>query len=453
MQSPARLEGNAATQAKPASVRNPTLHAALEAFASAATAALAAETAAGAEVPFEVAESSGRAGRASLYCYRPLTGTFINERLGLLAALETYASAARALSTLDTLELYLEQRAIRPLPREPRERADAALQAFLEQLFAERSQFRFDRSRFATAYEELERVVYEGRSATTVITPLLGVALEPGAGEVPLGDGLSLVPGEQLEGAPPEAVWGTPGLDVAEEPNVLAVLTVAHDRAQRPPVSLARSRFRRVLAALRLFERGGYALGPLAWMRSDEGVWRPVALGGSGRPGLVTLIPATQEDELRAFYNLMARRAPRGRKDDADPSTPAGGELAWALARFEMGCERVAPFEALTDYLLALRALLEPEGAHSGRLAQRLAVLCAAPEDRLGLAERVAHAISLERAVIGGLAPAQTGVDALVTELCEHLRALLRDVICGHLEPDLRAVADGLLVETVPAQA
>ena len=49
-----------------------------------------------------------------------------------------------------------------------------------------------------------------------------------------------------------------------------------------------------------------------------------------------------------------------------------------------MGCERLAPFEALTDYLLALRALLEPEGPASGRLAQRLAVICGRPEDHAG---------------------------------------------------------------------
>ena len=47
--------------------------------------------------------------------------------------------------------------------------------------------------------------------------------------------------------------------------------------------------------------------------------------------------------------------------------------------RFEMGCERLTPLEALTDYLLALRALLEPEGPSSGRLPERLAVICAAP--------------------------------------------------------------------------
>jgi hypothetical protein len=131
---------------------------------------------------------------------------------------------------------------------------------------------------------------------------------------------------------------------------------------------------------------------------------------------------------------------------------PSGGELAWALGRFEMGCERLAPFEALTDYLLALRALLEPEGPASGRLAQRLAAMCAEPLDRTALAERTAHAISLERAVIAGLAPAEPGVGELVDELAEHLRALLRDALCGHLDTDLRAVADLLLADAVGAE-
>ena len=45
---------------------------------------------------------------------------------------------------------------------------------------------------------------------------------------------------------------------------------------------------------------------------------------------------------------------------------PRSGELAWALRRFELGCERDSRYEALTDHLLALRALLEPEGPESG---------------------------------------------------------------------------------------
>ena len=415
-------------------MHNTTLHATLEAFAADAAGQLTAETAGGAEIPFEVVEEPGA--RASLYCYRPLTGAFIRERLGMLAALPTYAPAARALAAMDGVDAYLRQRGEPRIPGEARERADAALRAFLSNVFAERSAFGFDPAKFEKCYEELERALYEGRCVATVIAPMLGIALESSTKEIALGDGLSLMRGDAVPDAPAEAVWGH-----SEEPNVLAVLTVAHDRTARSPVSTARGRFRRILTALRLFERGGYALGPIAWTRTDTGAWRTVALGSSGRPRFVTFISAEHEDELRAFCNLIARRA------------PTSGELAWALARFEMGCERLAPFESLTDYLLALRALLEPEGPASGRLAQRLAVICAKPEDRVHLAERTAHAISLERAVIAGLAPAETGVDALVDELAEHLRALLRDVICGHLDADLRSVADELLAEAADAAA
>jgi hypothetical protein len=42
-------------------------------------------------------------------------------------------------------------------------------------------------------------------------------------------------------------------------------------------------------------------------------------------------------------------------------------------------------------------------------------------------------------------------VDALVAELAEHLRALLRDVLCGHLDSDLCEVADHLLAEAAAA--
>src|SRR5580704_1200042 len=391
--------------------------------------ALCAETASGAEIPFELVDAAaGPRGRVPLYCYRPLTGAFIDERLRMLSGLPTYAPAVRMLCGLEGLDAYLRQRGESRIPSEHRDLADAALRTFLSVVYADRGDFEFDEERFEQAYDELELSLYEGRAMTTVVSPLLGIALDDDTTEVALGDGLALVRGDSLEDAPSDAVWGD-----GNEPHVLIVLTVAQDRAAPAPVSVARVRFRRTLTALRLFEPGGFALGPVAWTRIDAGTWRSTPLGGSGRPRLVTRIPAEQEDELRAFCNLVARRTPRG------------GEIAWALSRFEMGCERLAPFEALTDYLLALRALLEPEGPSSGRLAGRLAAICAKPEDRAVVAERIAHAISLERAVITGIAPAQTGVDGLVQELSEMLRALLRDVLCGHLEADLCAVADELL--------
>jgi hypothetical protein len=416
-------------------VRNAALHHLLETFTVEASGRLAAETADGAEMPFEVTEERA-AGRVPLYCYRPLTADFIRERIGVLSGLDSYRPAVDALAACTALEVYLEEHGEVRVPAESRAQATAATTTFLSSVFEERSGFGFEPAHFESAYAELERALYEGHCTAAVIAPVLGVALDPDTTELSFGEGLSLIRGDALAEVPPEAVWGD-----AEEPNVLALLALDQERSARPPVSIARTRFRRIITALRLFERGGYALGPVGWARTEAGSWRAVSIGASGRPRLLTLVPAAQEEELQAFYELITRRS------------PGGGELAWALARFEMGCERLAPFEALTDYLLALRALLEPEGPASGRLAQRLSVICARPEERAALAERIAHAISLERAAITGLAAAHTGVDALVDELAEHLRAILRDALCGHLDADLRSVADDLLAEAAALPA
>lgn len=408
-------------------MRNADLHAILEAFTADAATQLAAATAEGAEIPFELVESDGRGRGTPLYCYRPQTDAFIEARLGLLSALATYAPAARALASLDRVAAYLASRG-EPVPVEPRPRADAALAAFLRVVFAERSEFGFDQERFETGYRELERSLYEGQCLTTVIAPLLGLELDDTDAELSLGEGLSLVWADAMADAPMEAVRGDAG-----QPHVLAKLTVTHDPMQPPPLSLARTRFRRLLTALRLFERGGYALGPLAWLRIDTGPWRLVPFGVSGRPRLPVLITPNDEDELRAFCNLVEQRR------------PFEGEVAWALARFEMGCERLVPFEALTDYLLALRALLEPEGPDSAQLAPRLAAICAPEEQRAAVAARVTRAIALERDVIEGAPPSEPGADEIVDEVCEHLSALLCDVLCGHLEPNLVELAESLL--------
>ena len=84
-----------------------------------------------------------------------------------------------------------------------------------------------------------------------------------------------------------------------------------------------------LLRALRLFGDGRVTLGALAWARvRRRRSWNPVALGAGGRPHGMLVVSTEQEDELRAFCNLVSRRAPHD------------NELAWALRRFELGCER-----------------------------------------------------------------------------------------------------------------
>jgi hypothetical protein len=412
-------------------MRNRQLHGAVAAFAEEAAWQLAAETADGAEIEFEIVRGGRR--DSPLYCYRPLTADFIEQRVGLLARLESFLPAVHALSGLSGLGRYLDARGERGYPVETRSRAEFALRVFLSRVFEESTDFALSDDRLDRAYGELEAALYEGRTDTVVIAPLLG--LEVASDAVALGEGLTLVRGDAFpEDAPADALWA-PGADRA---HLLAVLRW-EAVGDASPVAHGRVRLRRLLSALRLFDTTPVAYGPLAWTRTGGSPWQPFALGAMGRREERALVVGVeQEDELRAFCSLIARRTPRA------------GELAWALRRYEMACERAIPAEGLTDVLLALRALLEPEGPTSGRLAGRLAALCALPEDRGALTARVAQTVALERAVVAGLS-ADPELDALAGELADHLRALLRDVLCGHLDSDLTAVADEIIGEDAGA--
>lgn len=409
-------------------MRHRPLHSALRAFADDAATALAREVADGAEVPFEL-EAEGHPRRTPLYCYRPLTGAFIRERLGVLSRLESYAPAARLLEDVDGLEAYLKARGEHRVPRDARDRADASLRVFLDRLFEGSTTFELAADRFGQAFDELEGLVTARREPTaTLVVGLPGLKLA--TTEVPLADGVLLAEAEAVPEAPDDAAWLA---SVDDEPNVLAVMTLTGPQdAQHAP-----ARLRRLVRALRLYDAGSVGMAPVGWARLDEGPWQMVDLhgGAPARPGTPLMVSTDQEDELRAFVSLIARRMPNG------------GELAWALRRFDLACEREESGEAITDLLLALRALLEPEGVDSGLLARRLAALCAMDRDREQLTERLGDVLTLERALVSGMAVPVEGIADAAEELTEHLRAILGDALCGHLDRDLRAAADALLVQ------
>lgn len=411
-------------------MRQRPLFAALSAFAEEAAWQLSLETEEGAEVEFEIIESRGGRRDTPLYCYRPLTDSFIRDRVGVLCRLPAYPAAARALQARDGVGDYLRAQGELRVPVEPRERADAGLRVFISRVFSEATEFVITDERLEHAYTELEDALLDGRAQAVVVAPLLGLRIV--SPEIDLGDGLSLACGEQFADAPSDAVWPR-GADL---PSVLVCLTVTNDPGAPAPLTEARMRFRRLLSALRLFDPACVALGPVAWERTGSAPWMLGELGTGGRPHGELLVDIDAEDEMRAFCSLIGRR------------TPSSGELAWALRRYELGCERPSAFDALTDHLLALRALLEPEGPASGRLAGRVAALCAVQEHRIEITERVVGALTIERSVIAGLAIADGAVQTLLGDVSGFLRALLRDVLCGHLDADLCSLADRLLAET-----
>src|SRR4029078_13651852 len=113
-----------------------------------------------------------------LYCYRPLTGRFIAERVGVLARLPSYVPAAHALAQLPDLPAYLARRGRKPPQGDARGHADAALQAFLGALWEDVTDFVFEPERFEAAYTELEDAAYAGCTLSVVLTPVEGLVLE-----------------------------------------------------------------------------------------------------------------------------------------------------------------------------------------------------------------------------------------------------------------------------------
>ena len=406
-------------------MHNRALHDILAAFVEEAAWQLAEEVAAGAEVPFELMEQ-GRAS-APLYCYRPLTDRFIADHLGLLGRLPSYTAVAQGLAGLPDLSAYLVARGRRTPSPDRRAQANGALEAFLSALWGEATEFVFDRERFEAAFAELEDAVYEGCSLSVVLAPVEGLVIE--SEEVALGDGLALVRGATLVATPTDLR----GDDYA----TVAVLRLEGEPGGSPGLEAAGRRLRRLQTTLRLWDDAEPSLAPTAWARTDGGPWMTVPLvTGLRRREDDCLLSVEEEDPLRAFCGLVARRTPRA------------GELAWALRRFELGCERSSAWEALTDWLLAGRALLgDPDVPGDEALCQRLAAICAAPGEREDLVRSLRDTVALERAAVAGRIAGDAGIGGLVEDLGGSLRAILRDVLCGHLDPSLRTLADAILAE------
>jgi hypothetical protein len=351
-------------------------------------------------------------------------------------------SAKRAAAALGNgAEAYLR---LRGLPSA--DDAEPALRAMLDRLYEDATDFQFPEERFERVYSEVERTLYEGTMHTAVVAAVQGLVLE--SDRVDLGGGLMLARGDRIE-APPEAVWPlVPGeRERTVGPNAVCALDRDVEADSPLPATEARIRFRRLLTAMRLFKPGRLALAGFGWGRADGGVWQPVplALGGPGR-GEAWVLTEAEEPELRELVELIA-------------GSRHAGRVAWSLARFEMGCERSSDVEALSDNLLAIRSLLDgDDDAGRASLVQRLAALCAETPQRRAVRARLEAAFALERRAMAGAAvdlEAEEDADGggsepsshvLCTEVEQNVRALLRDVVCGYLDADLRSVADDILI-------
>jgi hypothetical protein len=409
-------------------MRNASLHAALREFALEAAATFTEAAESGDELGYDVTEEPGFG--PVLYRYRALTAEYIGAHWPQLAELPSLEAAAHELGAGATS--WLRSHGMAGAEAEP------ALRAMLERLYEDATSFAFPEERFDRVYAELERSLYDGTARVTVVAPLRAAQVE--AGRIELGSGIALVRADRAD-APREAAWPHPQLDEAE-PGALLVLEREAESIDSLRLAHVRTRIRDIVRGLRLWAPGALAPTGGAWVRSDDGPWQYFDLEPTG-PGRGEAWVVGEEDaaELREFLSAIEK-------------TRVPGRIAWALDRFELGCERARDAEALSDYLMALKALLDAtDEAGRASLSLRLAALCAEEPDRRGVQRRTELAFALERFLIGG-GSADAYMDevgsespAVLTSAIEAcVRALLRDVLCGYLDADLRRTADDILL-------
>ncbi len=418
------------------SVRDLHLNEALRRLAAEAATRFSTLVASGDQIPFDVAEQAGP--DSLFHSYLPLTAEFVRAREAELRSLPAFGPAREAVEAAGVAAPYLEQRG-ESVPSETSERAARMLTSFIAALWDGCTEFSLDRERLDSALAVLDAEARDADDAELLVVPVVGLRMPLVRLQLP--HGIELVRADAVD-APPEAMRSEGMGRTAWEPQFLAV---AEQGEGEDSAAAALRQLRELISVMRLFKGGGIGLGPYAFGPTGEGCWRHIATGaGPTRSGGYTL----SKEEATELADLASALEVR-----PDPD----GALTWAVARFEMGCERETALQGLSDQLLALRSLLQGQGPVGASLPMRAAALIATDShDRIEVRERVERAQELERALMRGDATAATATAAgagpveRAAELAgwveEGVRRMLRAVALGELGTDLGAAADETLI-------
>jgi len=408
-------------------VRDPLLNEALRRLAAEAATRFTTLVASGDQIPFDVAESAGP-DDAFFHSYVPLTGRYVREREGELRTLPAFEPAREAIVLADVAAPYLEARG-EQVPAEPGERAARLLTVFLAGLWDGSGEFSLDRERLEEALAVLDAEVGDADESDVLVAPLVG--LQMSIARLQLPHGVRLVRADSFE-APVEAMRSEGMGRAAWEPQFLAI---AEQGEGADSAAAALAQLTDLISIMRLYKGGGVGLGPHAFAPTGEGRWRRIATGA----------PAPRADGYRLDESEAGALVELAQTLEARPD-PAG-PLAWAVRRFELGCERPTALEGLSDHLLALRSVLDGQGPVGASLPMRAAALIsAASHDRLAARERLEAAMQLERSQMAG-APSDQAA-GLAGWVEESVRRIMRDAALGELGADLNEAADETLIAT-----
>jgi len=408
-------------------VRDPSLEGALRRLSAEAATRLSSLLASGDQIPFDVAQNSGD--ESQFYRYEPLTERFVADRSAELRSLPGFEPASEAVIAAGVAAPFLESSGF-PVPAEPHEQAEQMLIAFLAGLWDGRAEFALDARRLEQSLAELEAETRDLEAQDVLVAPLVG--FEMSRARLDLPSGVSIVRADTVD-APLEAMQCEGMSRRPWQPQFLVV--VEQDEGHVGP-GFAVRQMGELISVLRLFRAGSVGLGPFSFVSTGEGRWKRIATAAApARPGTYTL----GETEAPALLALAQRL-------EARPDVE--GSLAFAMTRFELGCERATALDGLSDHLLALRALLEGDGPLDAALPVRAAALFTGSDDEAR--GRIERAVDLERALMGGR-ESGSGEDTgqaigLATWIEEGLRGIVREAALGGLGSDLNLAADEALI-------
>jgi hypothetical protein len=363
--------------------------------------------ASGAEMPFDLEPTDD--GPLPMYSYAPLTGQFIERHLAELRRLEAF---------IEVREIAGEEAAI----------------GFMIGLWEGKTEFDVAGDRLRGAIDAVVSMISsdsdEATPAGEVIVPLVGFHMP--SDEIEL-DGVRIVRADQIEDAPVDAMDATRS-GGRGKPGFMACLSCG--LATVAPAAAVADDLRRALRTLRLFRPGAVGLHAHGWAKRSGG-WERFGTGVSRPRQGGYRLTGNEASDLESFSRMLAERETR------IPS------LDWAASRFELGAERSSLIEALSDYLLALRGLLEGGGPARTSLSARVAALACEPYEREQGRVTVERALAIERKLMsGGRYKPVAGASPLdvIAEVEELLRRLLKGLATGELGGDLRVAADEILL-------
>jgi hypothetical protein len=363
--------------------------------------------ASGAELPFDLEPTDDSP--LPMYSYAPLTGQFIERHLAELRRLEAF---------VEVREIAGEEAAI----------------GFMVGLWEGKTEFDIAGDRLQGAVDAVLATIRsdsdEATPAGEVIVPLVGFHMPKDEMEL---DGVRIVRADLLEDAPLDAVDATRS-GGRGKPGFLACLSSG--MAAVAPAAVVADDLRRALRTMRLFRPGAVGIASHGWAKRTGG-WERFGTGASRPRQGGYRLTGNEVPELERFARTLNERGSR---------LPS---LDWAASRFELGAERGSLIEALSDYLLALRGLLEGGGAARTTMSARVAALACEPHEREQGRVTVERSLAIERKLMsGGRYRPVSGASPLdvIAELEELLRRLLKGLATGELGGDLRSAADEVLL-------